>query len=99
MAHSTQGAANMTESQQYQAEQLWRAFKENNAARQAEFDRIHADLNSADMGRPLPLHDSHKTTMLLNISAELVACLTLQQEARVHLMRTFVLSIMTPFQV
>ena len=89
----------MSGSQQQQTEQLWRAFKENDSSKRADFRKIRSDLNGSGMNSGIPLHDSHKTSLLLDVTAELVACLTLQQEARVHLMRTFVLSILTPFQV
>lgn len=94
-----QGAANMTEQQQQQVENLWLAFKENDDALKEDFKNIRDTLNGVDLNSPLPLHDSNKTALLLELTSHLTASLGLQLEGRVHLMRTFVLSILTPFQV
>ncbi|KAK9844588.1 hypothetical protein WJX74_004359 [Apatococcus lobatus] len=93
------GAANMAEQQQQQVEHLWRAFKENDDSLKEDFKTIKAKLNGVDLVCPFPLHDSNKTALLLELTSELTACLGLQLEGRVHLMRTLVLSILTPFQI
>ena len=94
-----QGAANMTEQQQQQVEHLWRAFKENDDALKEDFKRLKDNLDRIHLNRPIPLHDSNKAAQLLDLTSELTACLNLQLEGRIHLMRTLVLSILTPFQV
>ena len=88
----------MTEVQQLQTERLWGDFKAREADIKAEVDGIIANLNAASRQDSI-VHESSKSSTLLGITAELAACLTLQQEARMHLMHTFVLTIMTPFQV
>lgn len=89
----------LTDVQRLLVKDIWRRYAQSMLAIAHDRGAIIADLNASGYAAIAPLRNAAQAVCVMDQAAGLAASLALQQETYIHLIRVFLVQVLTPFQV
>ncbi|KAK9867255.1 hypothetical protein WJX84_009000 [Apatococcus fuscideae] len=88
----------LTDVQRLLVKDIWRRYAQSMLAIAHDRAAIIADLNASGYAAIAPLQNSAQAVCVMEQASGLAASLALQQETYIHLIRMFLVQVLTPFQ-